>query len=135
MKRLLSIGALIIAVSCGVRLSKTVETASGLKYTIIKKGNGKPAKVGDEVLIFETTSYRDGTVLYSNENSGKPVKVKIGANQATQAVDEGLRGMRTGEIRVLQASANLVKRTGYPANVSKDSALVIRMKLGKILTD
>lgn len=91
------------------------------------------AKAGQEVLLFETTSYLDGTVLYSNENSKSPVKVLIGGNQATTAVDEGLRGMQVGEIRKLIAPPNLVKRKSYPPNVSPDSALTIKIILHKIL--
>ncbi len=115
--------------------TKTVETKSGLRYRILEKGSGKKAAPGDEVLLYETTSYRNGTVLYSNYNSTSPVKVLIGGNQATQAVDEGLRGMRVGEVRELIAAPNLVKRKSYPNNVSPDSTLVIKMKLDKILTN
>lgn len=90
------------------------------------------ARPGDEVLIYETTTYRNGTVLYSNYGSKSPVKVLIGGNQATQAVDEGLRGMRTGEVRELTAKPHLVKRKAYPSNVSPDSTLVIKVKLDSI---
>jgi FKBP-type peptidyl-prolyl cis-trans isomerase len=110
-----------------------ISNPSGLKYKILKEGNGVPARVGDEVLIFETTSYRDGTILYSNENTSTPVKVLIGGNQATEGVDEGLRGMKVGEIRQLIAAPKLVKRTSYPPNVSPDSTLVIKIILHKIL--
>lgn len=110
-----------------------IATPTGLKYKILKEGNGFPAKAGDEVLIFETTSYRDSTVLYSNENTDTPVKVLIGGNQATEGVDEGLRGMKEGEIRQLIAPPYLVKRTSYPPNVSPDSTLVIKIILHKLL--
>ncbi len=110
-----------------------ISTPTGLKYKILKEGTGAPAKAGDEVLIFETTSYRDSTVLYSNENTDTPVKVLIGGNQATEGVDEGLRGMKEGEIRQLIAPPYLVKRTSYPPNVSPDSALMIKIILHKIL--
>ena len=110
-----------------------ITTASGLKYAILQKGSGEPAKAGNEVLIFETTTYLDGTVLYSNENSTNPVKVLIGGNQATEGVDEGLRGMQVGEIRQLIARPNLVKRKFYPPNVSPDSTLAIKIILHKIL--
>jgi len=113
--------------------NKIVETKSGLKYTILEKGTGIKAQAGDEVFIFETTSYRNGTVLYSNYNSKSPVKILLGGNQATQAVDEGIRGMRTNEVRELIAPHYLVKRKSYPANVSPDSALVIKIKLHKIV--
>lgn len=108
-------------------------TESGLKYKILQKGSGPKAKAGQEVLIRETTTYLDGTVLYSNENSKSPVNVLIGGNQATSAVDEGLRGMQEGEIRQLIATPNLVKRKSYPPNVSPDSTLVIKIILDKIL--
>ena len=110
-----------------------VTTGTGLKYKILQKGSGPDAKVGQAVLIRETTSYLNGTVLYSNENSGSPVKVLIGGNQATDAVDEGLRGMQEGEVRQLIAPANLVKRKSYPPNVSPDSSLAIKIILHKIL--
>lgn len=108
-------------------------TPSGLKYKILQKGSGEAAKAGQEVLIFETTSYLDGTILYSNENSTNPVKVLIGGNQATNAVDEGLRGMQAGEIRQLIAPHYLVKRKSYPENLSPDSTLAIKIVLHKIL--
>jgi len=111
-----------------------VSTNSGLKYRILEEGSGDKAKAGDEVFIYETTSYRNGTVLYSNYNSTSPVKVLIGGNQATTAVDEGLRGMRVGEVRELVAPPYLVKRKSYPPNVSPDSTLVIKMKLDRILS-
>jgi FKBP-type peptidyl-prolyl cis-trans isomerase len=110
-----------------------ITTSSGLKYQIIQKGEGEPAKEGQEVLFFETTTYLNGTVLYSNENTTSPVKVLIGGHQATEAVDEGLRGMKVGEIRKLIAPSFLVKRTSYPDNVSPDSALAIKIILYKIL--
>lgn len=108
-------------------------TTSGLKYKILQKGSGEAAREGQEVLIFETTAYLDGTILYSNENSMNPVKVLIGGNQATNAVDEGLRGMQVGEIRKLIAPPHLVKRKSYPENVSPDSTLEIKIILHKIL--
>lgn len=120
---------LVISLGCS---NKLISTKSGLKYSILEKGSGIKAKVGDEVFIFETTSYRNGTILYSNYNSTSPVKVLIGGNQATAAVDEGLRGMRVGEIRELIAPPFLVKRKGYPSNVSPDSTLVIKIRLHKI---
>ena len=110
-----------------------ITTASGLKYKIIKEGSGEPAKTGQEVLIFETVSYLNGTLLYSNENTGNPVKVLLGGNQVTAASEEALQGMRAGEIRNLVAPANLVKRKMYPPNLSPDSALNIRLILYKIL--
>jgi len=130
MKLLTGLFLLLLLASC---TNKIVSTNSGLKYRILEKGSGIKANAGDEVYLFETTSYRNGTVLYSNYNSTSPVKVLIGGNQATEAVDEGLRGMKIGEVRELIAPHYLVKRKSYPANVSPDSILVIKMKLDRIV--
>jgi FKBP-type peptidyl-prolyl cis-trans isomerase len=105
---------------------------SGWQYRIVKKGKGPKAIPGQEILLLETTSYQNGTVLFSNEGTGKTVKVKLGANQATQAVDEALVGMKEGEIKEIIAPPHLVKRKSYPANVHPDSTLVIRLILYKI---
>lgn len=122
-----------VSITSTAQLKDWSTTPTGLKYKILKEGTGVPAKAGDEVLIFETTTYRDGTVLYSNENTESPVKVLIGGHQATEGVDEGLRGMQAGEIRQLIAAPYLVKRTSYPHNVSPDSTLMIKIILHKIL--
>ncbi len=124
---------LILVVFFSNCTSKMIQSPSGLQYQILKKGKGSSAKVGDEILLFETTSYLDGTVLYSNENTGRPVKVLIGGNQGTLAVNEALRGMKAGEIKRIIAPPYLVKRKNYPPNVSPDSTLVIKMILDKIV--
>lgn len=122
--------ALLLTACTGGKLK---QSPSGFQYTILKKGHGPKAKTGQQILLFETTSYRNGEVLYSNENTTSPVKVLIGGNQATKAVDEALLGMRKGEIKKIVAPPYLVKRTGYPPNVHPDSTLVIKMILHDIL--
>lgn len=117
----------------GCTRGKMIKTPSGLQYTILVKGSGLKAKPGQEILLFETTRYRNGTILYSNEQTSSPVKVRIGGNQATAAVDEALRGMKTGEVKEIIAPPLLVKRKGYPPNVHPDSTLVIKLILYKIL--
>lgn len=123
-------GIILILSSCANHM---VKTETGLEYVILKKGKGQPVKAGDEILFYETTSYRNGTVLFSNENSGKPIQVLVGGNQVTAAVDEGLRGMKTGEVRKIVAPPYLVKREVYPSFLSPDSTLVIKMELIRIL--
>lgn len=121
----------ILLISCST--GKMKQSPSGLQYMLLKKGRGPKAKTGQQIMLFETTSYRTGQVLYSNENTATPIRVLIGGNQATKAVDEALVGMREGEIKKIIAPPHLVKRTEYPSNVHPDSTLVIKMILHKIL--
>lgn len=112
---------------------RVMTTRSGLQYKRLVKGTGAKARAGQEILLFETTRYRNGTILYSNEGTTTPVKVLIGGNQATRAVDEALVGMKVGEVKEIIAPPHLVKRKDYPPNVHPDSALVIKLILHKIL--
>lgn len=121
----------ILLISCST--GKMKQSPSGLQYMLLKKGRGPKAKTGQQIMLFETTSYRTGQVLYSNENTATPIRVLIGGNQATKAVDEALVGMREGEIKKIIAPPHLVKRTEYPSNVHPDSTLVIKLILHKIL--
>lgn len=110
-----------------------ITTPSGLRYRVLKPGSGVKAGEGDEVLIYETTMYKDGTVLYSNEEADQPLKVKIGAGMVLEGIDEGLQGMRAGEIRELHLPYFLAKRTMYPDHISPDSALVIKMIVKEVI--
>ena len=123
----------VLAWSCTGNSDGYSTTSTGLQYKIIENGTGEPAKAGDQVQIFETTSYLNGDVLYTNEHSDTPITVLIGGNQVTAAMDEALRGMQAGEIRQIIAPPELVKRKFYPPNVSPDSALTIRIIVHKIL--
>ena len=93
---------------------RKITTASGLTYIILKHGTGDFAKEGQEVLIHETMSYLNDSLLFSSRNLSNPVKVLIGGHQAIDGVDEGLRGMQKGEVRKLIVPPSLSKRSGNP---------------------
>ena len=109
-----------------------IQTESGLSYSVIEPGSGPGAAEGDTVWIFEITAYRSGHVIYSNMDSNSPIRVVIGAGQATAGMDEGLRGMQAGELRKLILTPDLARRDAYPDNLSPDSSLVITVRLQSI---
>ena len=107
---------------------------SGLTYEIINKGTGEVAKEGQEVLIHETMSYLNNSkVLFSSREIGHPIKFQIGGNQVIKGVDEGVKGMRKGEIRKLIVPPALSKRSVYPSFLSPDSTLLYKIELVDIL--
>lgn len=133
MKSLFLIAGLLLLASC--QTTRFNVSPTGLSYRSIKKGKGTPARPGDAVLLYETTSYRDGTVLYTNEGTGQPIKITLGAGQVTDAVEEGLQGMRTGGEKLIIAPPHLVRRTIYPDNVSPDSTLQIRLVVAEVVVN
>jgi FKBP-type peptidyl-prolyl cis-trans isomerase len=107
-----------------------VVTESGLIYEIIKAGSGDMAKEGDEVMIHETTSYMCGKLLFSSRRDmWQPLKFKVGGKMVIEGVDEGVRGMRIGEIRKMIIPPALSKRSVYPDFLSPDSTLLYVVEL------
>ncbi|HMC01437.1 MAG TPA: FKBP-type peptidyl-prolyl cis-trans isomerase [Flavobacteriaceae bacterium] len=113
--------------------TKFIKTESGLKYLIVKEGIGNPVEVGQEVLIQETMSYRNDSLLFDSRNLPSPVKVLVGGSQAIKGVDEGLVGMKKGEIKILIVPPNLSKRSGNSTFPHPDSTLVYEIELIDIL--
>ena len=88
-----------------------------------EKGSGPEAKVGHAVLIHETTKKADGTVVTDTFAMNHPLRFEVGGNQVIQGVDEGVRGMKVGEIRELIVPPALSKRTAYSEGLSPDDVL------------
>ncbi|MFC4634134.1 FKBP-type peptidyl-prolyl cis-trans isomerase [Dokdonia ponticola] len=112
--------------------SNMITTTSGLQYKILKEGRGEGAKIGQDVKIHESTSYRDGTLIFTSKDM-QPIQFMPGSKTVIQGVDEGVRGMKKGEVRKLIVPASLSKRSSYPPILSKDSILVYRIELVDIL--
>jgi FKBP-type peptidyl-prolyl cis-trans isomerase len=122
-----------ITTRSNIDTTKEVITSSGLKYTILKRGTGPAAKAGEEVLIHETLSYMNDSLLFDSRKLASPVKVLVGGHQAIEGVDEGLRGMQKGELRKLIVPPALSKRSGVQTFPHPDSALIYVIELMEIL--
>jgi FKBP-type peptidyl-prolyl cis-trans isomerase len=81
--------------------SDTVTTPSGLKYLILKVGDGAIATRGSTAVVHYTGWLTDGTKFDSSLDRGQPFPVTLGAGQVIQGWEEGLDGMRVGEKRKL----------------------------------
>lgn len=128
----LSILTLLVKCSSENTQGEFVTTESGLKYNVMEDGSGEKAVVGDLVSILETTTYRDGTVIFSTDDFGGPLKFLVGGDQVIEGVDEGVRGMQVGEKRSLIVPPSLSKRKEYPPSISPDSILLYEIELVKI---
>src|SRR5687767_3169960 len=127
-----SISILILIVGCAPGMKWTT-TPSGLKYTVIKKGTGKAVVAGDEVVIHESLRYLNDSLLFDSHILPEPVKVKVGGDQAIAGVDEGLHGMRKGEVRKLIVPPHLSRRSGNHTFPHPDSTLKYEIELMQII--
>ncbi|MEK7588841.1 MAG: FKBP-type peptidyl-prolyl cis-trans isomerase [Patescibacteria group bacterium] len=90
--------------------------AEGVKITVIQEGNGKVAKIGDNVSMNYTGRLEDGTVFDSNVdpkfNHVDPFVFTLGEGQVIKGWDVGVEGMKEGEKRTLVVAPEF----GYGAN-------------------
>lgn len=81
--------------------SKAKETLSGLKFVVLKEGEGpKPAK-GTQIKAHYTGTLPDGTQFDSSRERGRPFEFAVGAGQVIAGWDEALLDMKKGERRIL----------------------------------
>jgi FKBP-type peptidyl-prolyl cis-trans isomerase len=134
MKLILNSFVLIFFAACSGsgKIGQEITTSSGLKYTILKKGTGKPARAGQEVAIYETMGYISAKPFYSIDRPAAPIKIVLGKKQVIEGLEEAITGMRAGEIRSLLVPPSLSKRNEYPSFLSPDSTLLYRVELVEI---
>ena len=76
----------------------TLETTSGLKYIIVKKGADKTsAKSGEMVTVHYSGYFKDGLMFDSSVKRGQPIKFTLGQGQVIKGWDEALQLMGTGD--------------------------------------
>lgn len=81
---------------------ETKKTESGVEYTTIKEGTGAVAKVGQNAKMHYVGTLDDGRKFDSSRDPGKePFNFLIGAGSVIKGWEEGIPGMRIGEIRKL----------------------------------
>ncbi|WP_405248328.1 peptidylprolyl isomerase [Cellulophaga sp. Asnod2-G02] len=73
------------------------ETASGLRYKIIQKGNGKKAEAGMQVSVHYEGSLISGTIFDSSYKRKEPIDFQVGVGQVIKGWDEGICLLQVGD--------------------------------------
>lgn len=83
-------------------LSLNFEQGSeGLRYAIIKQGEGEPAKANDKVRVHYTGWMVNGYKFDSSRDRGQPFGFVLGAGNVIRGWELGVQGMLPGEKRIL----------------------------------
>jgi FKBP-type peptidyl-prolyl cis-trans isomerase len=75
---------------------------SGVKYTVLKPGQGEKAQKGQTVQVHYTGWLTDGQEFDSSRGRGEPFEFNLGAGQVIPGWDNGVEGMLIGEQRRLE---------------------------------
>ena len=73
------------------------KTASGLRYSILQKGDGKQANKGELVSVHYKGQLLDGTVFDSSYKRKEPIDFNVGTGQVIKGWDEGILLLKVGD--------------------------------------
>jgi FKBP-type peptidyl-prolyl cis-trans isomerase len=110
-------------------VGREVVTASGLRYTDLRLGQGDEAAAGKIIEIHYTGRLADGT-RFDASRGDQPFTFRLGAGDVIKGWDEGLAGMRVGGKRRLVIPPDLgFGRQGVGTVVPPNAVLVYEMEL------
>ena len=105
--------------------TKTVTTASGLKYTDTVVGKGASPTAGKQVKVHYTGTLEDGKKFDSSVDRKEPFSFTIGVGQVIQGWDEGVMSMKVGGKRKLIIPAKLGYGTSGAGGVIPPNATLL----------
>lgn len=76
--------------------SGMIETDSGLKYKISKKGTGSNARVNDILSVHYSLKLTDGSEIDSSFSRGEPIEFTCGVGQVIKGWDEAMQLLNKG---------------------------------------
>ncbi|MBI4837043.1 MAG: FKBP-type peptidyl-prolyl cis-trans isomerase [Candidatus Portnoybacteria bacterium] len=101
--------------------------------TTVREGSGEGAKAGDKLEVHYAGTLKDGTKFDSSRDRGEPFTFTLGAGQVIKGWDQGMVGMKAGEIRKLTIPAELgYGDRGAGALITPGATLMFEVELLKI---
>ncbi len=106
------------------------ETASGLRYQVIQKGEGKKAEKGNTVSVHYKGQLADGTVFDSSYKRNAPLDFQVGVGQVIAGWDEGICLLNVGDKARLVIPSDLgYGAAGAGGVIPPDATLVFDVEL------
>ncbi|MFW5952249.1 MAG: FKBP-type peptidyl-prolyl cis-trans isomerase [Gemmatimonadota bacterium] len=119
----------LLAPSLGVDLSAMERTESGLYVETLRPGDGRTAERGQQVLVHYEGFFADGRRFDSSRDRHEPLEIPIGMDVVIDAWDEGIVGMRVGELRRLVVPPELGYGDRGAPGIPPDATLVFEIEL------
>jgi peptidylprolyl isomerase len=108
-----------------------VQTPSGVKYVIQKKGTGAKPTAGKTVQVNYKGSFLSGQVFDSSDTRGRPLEFPVGVSAVIKGWDEMVMDMQIGEKRVAIIPPELAygERGAGNGVIPPNSFLIFEMEL------
>ncbi len=104
-------------------------TASGLGIEEVRAGSGTVAEPGHKVVLHYDGTLEDGSVFDSSRERGTPFEFSLGAGQVIKGFEEGITGMRVGEIRRLRVPPELGYGATARGKIPANATLIFEIEL------
>lgn len=102
----------------------------GIQIEDLRPGNGPEASPGTTVTVHYVGTLTNGQKFDSSRDRGKGFTFKLGAGQVIQGWDQGVAGMRVGQVRKLTIPPELAYGArGFPPVIPPNSTLVFEVEL------
>lgn len=109
------------------------QTASGLRYKIIQKGDGAKAQSGQTVSVHYEGSLVNGQVFDSSYKRNEPIDFQLGVGQVISGWDEGISLLEVGDkARFVIPSDLAYGNAGAGGVIPPDATLIFDVELMKV---
>lgn len=105
-------------------------TASGLTVQVLREGSGNPSVLKDKVTVhYVGTLLKDGSQFDSSRERDQPFSFWLGENMVIAGWEEGVLGMKEGELRKLTIPPDLGYGSEAKPGIPAGSTLVFEIEL------
>src|SRR5580765_4984657 len=102
----------------------------GVQIEDIRQGTGAEARAGNTVTVHYVGTLTDGKKFDSSHDRGKGFTFRLGAGEVIAGWDQGVAGMKVGQVRKLTISPDLAYGArGFPPVIPPNSTLVFEVEL------
>ena len=106
------------------------KTTTGIRYLVLKEGQGELPKPGDKVNVLYVGRLLDGTVFDQATEVDKPFTFRIRREMVIEGWDQILQLMKRGEKRLVIIPPELAYGTrGQPPKIGRNATLVFEIEL------
>jgi FKBP-type peptidyl-prolyl cis-trans isomerase len=96
----------------------------------LRPGTGAEARAGSRVTVHYVGTLTNGSKFDSSRDRGEGFTFKLGAGQVIKGWDQGVAGMKVGQLRKLTIPPELAYGArGFPPVIPPNSTLVFEVEL------